>query len=61
MAFLHANAGGAMARETSLGLDFKFWLFVIGAIAIRLPLLSSYGLHPDEQTFLNVGHDAPPR
>src|SRR5215471_16327424 len=33
------------------------WLFVLGAFAIRLPLLFALDLHGDEQTFLNVGHD----
>src|SRR5262249_2616675 len=34
-----------------------FLIFVCIAVAIRLPLLFAVGLHLDEQTFLNVGHD----
>jgi len=37
--------------------NLKFWGFVIGASAIRLPLVFPLDLSLDEQTFLNVGHD----
>jgi 4-amino-4-deoxy-L-arabinose transferase-like glycosyltransferase len=37
--------------------DIKFWVFVIGAFAVRIPLLFALDLHSDEQTFLNIGHD----
>jgi Dolichyl-phosphate-mannose-protein mannosyltransferase len=40
-----------------LGRYTNLWLFVVGAAAIRMPLLFRFDLHSDEQTFLNIGHD----
>lgn len=44
-------------RRTLLNWDLARLAFVICAFALRAPLLLPLQLHPDEHTFLNVGHD----